>query len=271
MGERLRDAGKLSSDDLSKVVEAQRTSELPFGEIAIQMGLITSADVQKALAAQYEYPILDPRDSSLSLDLVTAYDPFGAQAEAVRNLRSQLMLRWFSDHQSTIAITTARSGDGASWLAANLAISFAQLGERTALIDANMRRPMQKQLFGIQPRIGLSEFLSGRASIKESFTAVEGIDKLSVLCAGSVPLNPQELLSRTAFSYLVESSPATFDIVIIDTPAVSDFADAQIAAARARGYLLATHVNETRMAEIKKARSALEASGSVFVGAVVQA
>ncbi len=270
MGDRLLEAGKLSSADIDRVVEAQRETSLRFGEVAIKLGLITGVDVQRALAQQYDYPFLDIGNTSISPAVVTAHDPFGKQAEAIRHLRSQLMLRWFGDRRIALAITTARSGGGTSWIAANLAVAFAQLGERTALIDANMRRPGQQELFGLAPICGLSEVLSGRASIKEAYVVVPEFEKLSVMCAGSVPLNPQELLSRVAFSYLIESAPSTFDVLLIDTPPIDEAADAQIAAARAGGYLLSARLDDTRVAEVNRVKTTLEPAGSVFVGAVLQ-
>src|ERR1700753_684662 len=105
-----------------------------FGEFAVDLGFVTAADVNEILARQFSYPVVSLEESGFSPLLVTATQPMGVQAEAFRRLRSQLLLRCFSDRQKSIAVTSCHRGHGSSVLAANLAILFAQLGERTLLI-----------------------------------------------------------------------------------------------------------------------------------------
>jgi protein-tyrosine kinase len=125
--------------------------------------LMTQEDVRYALSVQFDYPYL-PDDSSLSRELVAAYEPASRAVEDLRALRSQLMLRWFDTaaERRGLAIASAGQGDGRSYLAANLAIVFSQLGERTLLIDANLRTPKQHKLFNLGGRTGLSDMLVGR-------------------------------------------------------------------------------------------------------------
>jgi chain length determinant protein tyrosine kinase EpsG len=201
--------------------------------------------------------------------LFAAHQPFSRQSEALRTLRSQLMFRWFNDKRKSIAVTASRSGEGASCLAANLAIVFAQLGERTLLIDANLRNPSQQYLFGLASVPGLSNLLSGRCDADDVFNPIRPFDNLSVLCAGAAPPNPQELLSQIAFSYLVETAPACYDAVIIDTPPTLEYADAQVVSALVGGCVLATHRHQTRLADIEQVRRQLEPSGAQMVGAVI--
>ncbi len=136
--------------------------------------------------------------------LIGMHQPQSRQTEALRELRSQLILRWFKDGRTTLAVTGGRSGDGCSVIAANLAIVLAQLGERTLLIDANFRNPQQHELFPLRPEAGSTDLLRGRDVYDEALTAVPSLEHLRVLCAGAVPANPQELLSRASFIYVLK-------------------------------------------------------------------
>ena len=141
VGKLLLEAGKLNAADAERVLHLQQKENLRFGEAAIKLGLINETDLHHALANQFDYAYLTPGDGHFSPDLVAAYQPFSLQVERLRALRGQLMLRWFSIGHKALAITGIHPGDGASYLAANLAVVFSQLGERTLLIDADLRRP----------------------------------------------------------------------------------------------------------------------------------
>ena len=196
-------------------------------------------------------------------------DPAGARAETLRELRSQLILRWFGECR-TLAVLGARARDGAGTVAANLAIVMAQLGEPTLLIDANLRTPTQHSLFGVAPAVGLSDLLQNRDVHDEAVRPVVGIDNLHLLAAGPVPVNPQELVSRTPFIYLMKTLPERFRAVIVATPPALDYADAQVIAARARGCLLVTRRHRTRIADVERVKSQLEPGQALLLGGVIQ-
>src|SRR5256885_1867556 len=150
LGRLLVDSGKLTERDVNRIATTQRKKNLRFGEAAQRLGLVSTDDVARALAKQFGYPYVTG-ESALDPTLVAAYHPFSPAAEALRELRSQLQLRWFNDTNNTLAIVAPRRRSGCSQLAANLAIVFAQLGKRTLLIDANFRRPSQQMLFRAPP------------------------------------------------------------------------------------------------------------------------
>lgn len=200
--------------------------------------------------------------------LVAAREPAGRRAEALRQLRTELVLRWFGEKR-TLAVLGARAHDGADTVAANLAISMAQLGEPTLLVDANLRAPRQHSLFGLAPEVGLTDLLRNRDVHDEAIVAIPGIDNLHVLCAGEQPENPQELISRTPFIYLMKTLPERFRAVIVATPPALDFADAQMIADRARGCLLVTRRHRTRIADVERVKEQLLAGGTRLVGGVI--
>jgi len=270
IGQLLVSSGLLKEEDVRMIVQAQQSAPMRFGEAATRLGLVTPDDIQRAMSRQFEFPYLVQGQSNLQPALYTAYEPTSPATEAVRSLRSQLVLRWFKEQSKTLAVLGARAGAGASTLAANLAIVFAQLGERTLLVDANFRTPRQHELFGVaQPSAGLSNVLAGRGTLKEVMQTVPPYDNLSVLCAGSPPPNPQELLGRVNFSYVMETAPAVFDVVIVDAPPVLEFADAQLVAARAGASILVAHRHHTRIEDIERAKRQLAPSGTTLLGAVL--
>ncbi len=260
--------GVLSELDVDRVLLAQRESGLRFGEAAMSLGLVKEHHVRAALAVQFDYPhTID--GTSFDARLFAASDPFGPQSEALRVLRSELTLRWFNERHKMLAVVAARAGAGCSSIAANLAVAYAQVGERTLLIDANLRSPRQAELFGVGGSPGLTGVLGGRVSIKEAISRVTGFDRLSVLTAGPGVPNPQELLSRVPFSYAMETLPSGFDLVIVDTPPVLDCADAQIIAAHAGGCVLVARRNATRLNDISRCKRRLEPSNAAVLGLVI--
>jgi protein-tyrosine kinase len=213
---------------------------------------------------------LVPPNATAVLDrlLVAAHEPTSAATEALRELRSQLLLKWF-DTRRTLAIVSTHSGQGCSVTAANLAIVFAQLGEPTLLIDANLRVPRQHELFGLKPTAGLSDLLRNRDVHDEAMMPIPCVENLRVVCAGVTPANPQELISRTPFIYLMKTLPDKFSVILIDTPPALAYADAQIIAARAQGCLLVTRRHRTRLGEVQYLQERLAATGSQLLGAVI--
>jgi chain length determinant protein tyrosine kinase EpsG len=205
----------------------------------------------------------------LSPDLVAAHDPYGVQTEALRELRSQLILRWFGECR-TLAVIGARAADDAETLAANLAIVMAQLGEETLLVDANLREPRVHELFSLRPAVGLSDLLKNRDVHDQALLPVPAVANLHVLCVGAKPANPQELVSRTSFMYLMKILPEKFRAVIVATPPALQYADAQIIGARAQGCLLVTRRHRTRIAEIERIKGQLVPGKAVLVGGVIR-
>ena len=269
IGEILRDFGRLHEEDISQVMALQLKKGGRFGEVARRLRLIKEDDVQRALAHQFEYPYLPQGKVHVSPQLIAAYQPFSRHVEALRALRSQLTLRWFNEARRTIAFTGSRSGVGCSSLTANLAIVFAQAGQRTLLIDANFRRPQQQDLFGMKCGGGLCGCLSGRGNFFDALSPVAPFEDLSVLSAGAVPPNPNELLSQGSFVHVLETARANFDVVIIDTPAITQYADAQMVAARAGACILVTRRNQSRISEIERAKDMIAPSGAALLGTVI--
>ena len=269
IGELLVEAGALCESDVARIVAAQRERSERFGALAIEMKLIAADQLQQALAAQVQYPFAATTNTTLSPLLATAFDPFSKYAEAMRTLRSQLLLRWFGEGRTLLTISSARDDAGAATVAANLAIAFAQLGASTLLVDANLRAPLQHQLFGLSVHRGLGDVLNGRCRRDDALHAVEPFGGLTIMPAGERFPNPQEALSSTSFSQLLADCAHDFVVVLVVTPPILAFADAAIVAQRTGGWMLAARRHETSTVDLPRAREALAPTSARLLGVVI--
>ena len=268
----LIDSGRLTPEAAARILEVQKEEGLRFGDAAIRLGLLTEEDVQQALSQQYSYTYLQPGDDSVSEEVVAAFRPFSTIVEQLRALRSQLTLRWFDaepEMHKTLAIVSPESGDGRSFVAANLAVVFSQLGARTLLIDADLRKPRQHELFHLPNKLGLSSVLAGRGELDKVITRIPGLKALSVLPAGAVPPNPQELLTRLPYSSVMIDVQGHFDVVLVDTPAGNETADVQAITARTRGALIVARKDKTSFPGLQTLHSSLQHGGVGVVGALL--
>jgi protein-tyrosine kinase len=272
LGQILVDAKVLTPENAQRIIELQHEKKIRFGEAAIQLGLMSEADIHFALSHQYEYSYL-PRTSMQHTDaeLVAAYQPFSHEVDQLRSIRAQLMLRWFDQHKghAMLAVVGAGRAEGGSYLAANLAIVFAQMGERTLLIDADMRAPRQHALFQLNNQVGFSSLLASRADVASAIHHIPYIKNLDVLPAGPVPPNPQELLNRPNVTELFDWAGKTYDIVLIDTSSLSTGADALMVASKAGNALAVARTNGTKTSAFKNMITELKRSNINVVGSVL--
>ncbi len=269
IGAILVEQGRLSPEDVEEIQRFATENSLRFGGAAVQLNLLTQNDIEVALAQQYNYPVLARGKGGVTDEVIAAYLPHSELVEPMRALRSQLSLRWVSKaSRRVLAITSPSRGDGRSWLAANLATVFAQMGERVLLIDADLRHPRQHVFFNLGNAVGLSALLTGRAG-REVVARIHPQLRLYVLPAGLLPPNPQELLGRPVFDVVLNSFADQYDLVIIDTPATSEAADAQIAAARAGTALMLARRNHSLHSELSSAMHNLTQSGVTVLGSVI--
>jgi protein-tyrosine kinase len=268
IGGLLLESGKITPEGAERVLRMQKELGIRFGEAAQRLGLISEADIQQVLARQFDYPYLQANDSKFSPHLVAAYQPFSAQVETLRAVRSQLMLRWFARGHKSLAVMSAQPGDGASLFAANLAVVFSQLGEQTLLVDANLRQPRQQDIFNLQQRQGLSDLLAGRADLA-AISRIESFVDLSVLGSGTLPPNPQELLSRGSFGTFHAQLESRYDVVLYDVPASASGSDALAVASRVGGVLLVARKDVTPVSAIGMMSEQLAQNGVQIVGSVL--
>jgi receptor protein-tyrosine kinase len=280
----------LSSDAVHTVYEEMQAEHIGFAEAALRLGLVTQGQIDEALAhARQSQGVPEPpsliesalrRGSGRDVVIVQgeevepgprlqlAHDPDSERSEKIRALRTELLL--LSDasiNANSIALLSACASEGRSQLAAELAISFSQLGRRALLVDADMRNPSQHKLFGSANRSGLSEAIS--TNQKPIFHRVRGLPQLSLLTSGSIPSNPLELLSDGRFERLLTDWRRTFEFVILDTPPVQSFADGIAAATLARRVLVVSRAQHTSFNDTRALLRRLATTQSQILGAVI--
>jgi protein-tyrosine kinase len=269
IGSILAEEGKLRGGDIEQVMALQHAEGLRFGDAALRLGLITANDLHHAIAKQYDLPHLLPGHENTGSELVVAQEPFHPRAEEMRALRTQLLIRWSKAgvNQRVLAIVSPGAGEGRSYVAANLAVAFSQLGERTLLVDADLRTPRQHLIFNVSDRVGLSAVLSDRAD-RSAVAPVPEFGPLWLLPAGARPPNPQELLSRLALGVLLHELRNEFDVILFDTPPAKLYADALAVAFRTRSAMVLARKDRTRVDDTKSVIRELSDMDARVVGTV---
>ncbi|MDP2006732.1 MAG: polysaccharide biosynthesis tyrosine autokinase [Rubrivivax sp.] len=271
IGDIIRELRNLSAEQVEAVLAHQRAHGVRFGEAAVALKLVTPDDVLYALSQQFHYPYAPEEHRKDSPELVALNQPFSAQAEAFRALRSQVIMRVWAEHtpRRALAVISADHDDGKTFFAANLAVSLAQLGGgRTLLVDANLRGPRQHEVFKLDNRSGLSGILSGRAD-KDVIQPVDYVPGLFVLAAGTTPPNPLELVERPAFGLLMRELASKFDHVVVDTPAAASGADASVISARCGAAIVLARKDQSRVAALQDLMASLDGTAVRLAGVVV--
>ncbi len=265
----LVEEGRLATTDVDRILRFAIERNVRFGDAGVELDLIKPDDVLFALARQFNNPVLARGPDGVSDDVIAAYNPQSALVEPLRALRSQLMLRWYAESsRRVLSVVSPDRGEGRSWVVANLATAFAQIGVRTLIIDANLRHPRQHRIFNLGESGGLCELLTGRSG-GEAARRIHPQLRLFVLGAGVLPPNPQELLSRPMFELVVNRFAEQFDLVLLDTPAAGEYADAQIIAAHGGSALLLARQNHSRRERLKQTLTSLQQIGVSVVGSII--
>ncbi|MCU7891743.1 MAG: AAA family ATPase [Candidatus Thiodiazotropha sp. (ex Ustalcina ferruginea)] len=270
LGISLVDQGKIESKDIEKILSYSQKHMLRFGEAAVKLKLLTRQDLDEAIAAHFNYPYLGKEERDIPKELVAALRPFSAKGEALRTLRAQLTLRWFSKGKKTLAVVGSHGKSGSSYIAANLALVWSQLGDRTLLVDADLSCGRQHALFGVKNEIGLSSVLIGRSSLESAIKPLGSFSGLSLLPSGAPPPNPGELLERNNFSSILDSLREEYSVVLFDAPPVMNAGGgAEFVAARCEGALVILRKNRTPLSVASKSIDRIRSYDTEIVGSVL--
>ncbi|MHC4301471.1 MAG: polysaccharide biosynthesis tyrosine autokinase, partial [Planctomycetota bacterium] len=214
-----------------------------------------------------------PGTSAEKADIVTRgqkvhLDSKSVVAEAYRTIRTAVFFGAPKDAARTILVTSPAPGDGKSTLASNLAITMAQAGQKTLLMDADFRKPVQHRIFEVDDSRGLSAVLAGRDTIEQAVQpgVVEGLEIMT--CGPEVP-NPSELLNSDACSETLKALCERYDRIVIDSPPVGPVADSQILAAVCDVTLLVVRAEKSTRRQAQHARDSLLSVGAQLLGAIV--
>lgn len=269
LGALLVEAGRIDADALERILRAQRKKGVSFGRAGLSLGLLTQDDLDFVAARQSPPPFAASGGERVSPDVLAAFETPSPVVEQLRVLRNQLMVRWLNGApgRRALAITGYGRGEGRSFIAANLAVLFAQINARTLLIDADLRHGCQASIFKLEGHTGLSDVLTGSADVDDVMVQITG--SLSVLSAGSPASDPHELLCRPAFAEMLGALEERFDLMLVDTPASRGCADAFTVASSVGAALIVARRNLTPAGDLLRFARTLQGSGTQLLGSVL--
>jgi succinoglycan biosynthesis transport protein ExoP len=202
-------------------------------------------------------------------ELVVKEAPNSPISEAFRMLQTNLKFLSLKKRLKVIVVTSSVPREGKSTIAANLAATIAELGQRVLLVDADMRHPAQHRIWQISNEKGLSDLLTGRSPLSE--VAHHVMPTLEVLPAGGKPANPVALLNSQPTSNLIDYGSSNYDVMIVDTPPMAVAADASILGKIADGIVMLVRVGVADTNNLTFSKELLEQSGQNILGMVVNA
>ncbi len=206
--------------------------------------------------------------NSKKVETKSAHTPF-AVVEAYNTIRTNLLFLLAQHKGKVIMVTSSNPGEGKSTTALNVASAFSQLGSKTLLIDADLRKPIIHKKAHLQNSKGLSSVLVGFAKAEETINSINPF--FDVLTSGPTPPNPGELLASAEFDELIKKLREEYDYIVIDTPPVNIVSDPVVVAPRTDGILLVVKDRKTHHEEFKSAVASLEFTNVRILGAVINA
>jgi receptor protein-tyrosine kinase len=279
---------RLSNEAVESINDLMHKLKIRFADAALHTGVVTQDELDKALdwiqrrAVQEGRGIIEEvlrrrvrREVVLwqghplkpSKSLLLAHDPGHPRSEAIRSLRTELLLRTRNQGTGVLALLSPCAGEGRSQLSAELAIAFAQLGRRTLLVDADLRRPRQHILFGAGNDRGLADALIDNGAI--NLHGIDGLPQMALLTSGFLPPSPLELLAGMRFERLIAEWRRNFEFVIFDTPPAAESSDAITVAAAAGQVLILSRANVTPFNALKEMSRKLKTTHAWTLGAVI--
>jgi exopolysaccharide transport family protein len=205
------------------------------------------------------------------VETVTQVRPQSQMAESYRALRTSLLLSNLGAPPKVIMVTSARPQEGKTTTSINTAIVLAQKGVRVLLVDADLRRPSVHKTLGMGPRSGLSNVLTGSATIQQTITTSPILPNLFIMPAGTPPPNPAELLASSNMRDLLAELRPQFDHIVIDTPPTLSVTDAVVLSPRADATILVIRSGQTTKQALRRARDILTQVNAHVAGVLLNA
>ncbi|MFE2516790.1 polysaccharide biosynthesis tyrosine autokinase [Streptomyces mirabilis] len=241
---------------------------LGAGLVALRETLDTTLKTSEALGEFTALPGLGtiPYDRNVPRQPLVSADGHSHRAEAFRKLRTNLQFSQVDEPPRIIAVTSSVPGEGKTNTAVNLALSLAEAGLSTCLVDGDLRRPCVASTFGLVQDAGLTTVLIGQARIEDVMQQAGG--RLSVLASGAVPPNPTELLASARMEEVLRELADTYEVVIVDTAPVLPVADTLGLASFAQGALLVVRAAKTSREQVRTAAESLDRVSVRILGTV---
>lgn len=208
-------------------------------------------------------------NSVVERDLQGHLHPQSNAAEAFRTIRAAIALTHKADRLRVLSVTSTIPAEGKSLIASNLAIVMAQTGLKTLLVDADLRRPSVHKAFQLHSPVGLAAYLQETTSNLDDLVHTSEVPNLDVICCGSAPLNPSELIGSKRMILFLQEVSKRYDRVLLDCPPVSAVSDPLVIAAMTDGIVFVTKFNKIRREHARKTIQRIQDSGIHVCGTVL--
>lgn len=244
-----------------------------FGVLVAFVATIADTRVRNeaAVARVTDVPVLGVvtrTKRNVPAGLIVARDPHSPVAEDMRRIQSALAFSSLDGDSRRLLITSASPGEGKSTFSTNLALTLADTGERTLVMDADLRRPRVGELFGHDSSVGMTTALMGDVELSEAIVSW-GERGPDVLSSGAVPPNPAAIVTSHAFRSMLDTVSQRYDAVIIDSPPVLTVADSNLLAPLADGVVIVVDSSKTRRAQLANTIRSIESAGGRILGIVL--
>ena len=209
--------------------------------------------------------VIPPALYKLDEHLVTVFNPLSPISESFRRLRTSIQFAQVDIPIKTILVTSSAPSEGKTTVAANLAVTFAQTGDRVLIIDTDLRRPRIHSMFGLKKASGLTECLIGKSTMKDVVHR-DVVENLDVLCCGTAPPNPAEILGSRRMREFLEQAKGLYDYIIFDSSPVLAVSDAPVLATIVDGTILVVSASITNIHALDRAIEQINFVGARLLG-----
>jgi tyrosine-protein kinase Etk/Wzc len=206
--------------------------------------------------------------SRIESRLITHFAPKSPVSEAYRTLRTNVQFSKIDHPIKTVLLTSSGPGEGKSTSVANLAITFAQMGTNTLLVDSDLRRPVLHGIFGVDREPGLTNFLVGKTPLNKTVQKMN-VDGLSLITSGILPPNPSEMLGSQSMGQFIQQVSERFDIILFDSPPVIAVTDAAVLGTKLDGIVMVVKSGVTNRDALMRSRILLDNVNAHIFGVLV--
>ncbi|WP_412520288.1 polysaccharide biosynthesis tyrosine autokinase [Staphylococcus simulans] len=208
------------------------------------------------------------KDEAVQNPIITFSDPKSVISEKFRGIRTNIMFSTADNDIKSIVFTSEKPSAGKSLVSANVAVTYAQAGYNTLLIDGDMRKPTQHYLFNVPNIDGFSNLIINQSYLSKAVEKTE-VENLDLLTSGPIPPNPSELIGSSQCQSILEELYEMYDIIIIDTPPVNTVTDAQLFAEICGYVAMVIDVKKNDRNAVKKAKELVEKAGAKVLGVIL--